>query len=64
MGGLKVLRNPGLRSEAPSPLLVETLFTIDVATRVCVTPCNDGRLWGVEWVMADWGTESHATRVA
>ena len=45
-------RSPGPESEAPPPLLVETLFTIDVATRVCVIPCNDGRLWGVEWVMA------------
>ena len=57
-------RSPGPESEAPPPLLVETLFTIDVATRVCVTPCNDGRLCGVEWVKTDWGTESQVARVA
>ena len=55
--------NPGPRSEAPSPLLVGTLFTLDVVTRVCVTPYNYERLGGVERVKADWETESQATRV-
>lgn len=64
MGGLKVLRNPGCQSEAPPPLLVETLFTLDAATRVCVTPYNNEHPGGVEWVSADWGTESQATRVS
>ena len=53
MGGLKVLRNPGCQSEAPPPLLVETLFTLDAVTRVCVTPYNYERPGGVEWVKAD-----------
>jgi len=59
-----VLRNPGLRSEAPPPLLVRTLFTLGVATRVYVPPRNYERPGGVEWVKADWGTESRATRVS
>ena len=56
--------SPCLRSEAPSPLLVGTLFTLDVVTRVCVTPYNYERLGGVERVKADWVTESQATRVS
>ena len=55
--------SPCLRSEAPSPLLVGTLFTLDVLTRVCVTLYNYERLGGVERVKADWETESQATRV-
>ena len=48
MGGLKVLRNPGCRSEAPPPVLVETLFTLDAVTRVCVTPYSYERPGGAE----------------
>ena len=59
-----MLRNPGLRSEAPPPLLVRTLFTLGVATRVYVPPRNNEHPGGVEWVNADWGTESQATRVS
>ena len=62
-GGLKVLRNPGCQSEAPPSLLAETLFTLDAVTRVHVTPRNYERPGGVEWVKADWGTGSQATRV-
>ena len=64
MGGLKVLRNPGCRSEAPPPLLVETLFTIDAVTRVYVTPHSYEGPRGVEWVKADWATEPQGTRVS
>ena len=56
--------SPCLRSEAPSPLLVDTLFTRDAATLVYVTSRNYERPGGVEWVKADWGTESQATRVS
>ena len=59
-----MLRNQCLRSEAPSPLLVRTLFTLDAVTRVYVPPRNYERPGGVEWVKADWGTESQATRVS
>ena len=45
--------NPGSRSEAPSPLLVGTPFTLDAATRVYLTPCNNEGPGGVEWVTAD-----------
>jgi len=44
---------PGPRSEAPSPLLVGTPFTLDAATRVYLTPCNYEGPGGVEWVTAD-----------
>ena len=57
-------RNPGLQSEAPPPLLVETLFTLDAFTRVYVTRRSYERLGGVEWVKADWATDSQATRVS
>ena len=45
-------------------LLVGTLITLDVATRVHVTRSYFERLGGVEWVKADWETESQATLVS
>ena len=56
--------SPCLRSEAPPPLLVGTLFTLDVLTRVCVALYNYERPGGVEWVTPDYGIESQATRAS
>ena len=47
---------PGLRSEAPSPVLVwlvETLFTFDASMPVYVTPRSQERPGGVEYVKTD-----------
>ena len=56
--------SPCLRSEAPPPLLVVTLFTLDVVTRMYVAHRSYEGPGGVEWVKADWESESQATRVA
>ena len=40
MGVLKVPYNPGLQTEAPVPLLVDTIFRLGVAMLVYVTPGN------------------------
>ena len=55
IGELTAPYNSCLQTEAPVLWLVETLFTFDVTMRVCVTPCNDGWLGGVEFVKTDWG---------
>ena len=45
---------PGLRSEAPSPVLVvETLFTFGASMPVYVTPRSQERPGGVEYVKTD-----------
>ena len=44
---------PGLRSEAPSPVLVEILFTFDASMPVYVTPRSQERPGGVEYVKTD-----------
>ena len=41
---------------------METLFTLDAATLVYVPPRNHERPGGGEYVKADLGTESQATR--
>ena len=59
-----MLYNPCLHSEAPLSSAGEDLFTLDAVTRVYVTHRNYERPGGVEWVKADWGSESQATRVS
>ena len=53
IGGLTGAHNPGHQSEAPSPLLVRHLLTLDAVTLVYAIPREYERPGGVEYVDAD-----------